>query len=198
MSTGNTKNNHKQRRHKETMPGTRIVFTPEGKRQITKLIDERINEAHVTKEDFSELKSIVQDIAVAQKELVEAQKRTKARLEQLAEAQKQTKVSVEQLAEAQKRTEMRLEELSQAPKQTKIEVKKLAIGWHEVRVELGSLSRSVRYAFENEAYRYLPKLLKEKYGYDLVERMVRADIGGNKINFFAKAVKDGKEFYIVG
>ncbi|MGQ9843522.1 MAG: hypothetical protein ACUVRK_08140 [Spirochaetota bacterium] len=28
--------------------------------------------------------------------------------------------------------------------------------------------------------------------------MVRADIGGKEINFFAKAMKDGKEFYIVG
>lgn len=154
MSTRNTKNKHKQKKEKETMPGTCIVCTPQVKRQIIKLIDERIKEAHVTKEDFSELKYIVQDIAIAQKELVEAQKRTEARVEQLAEAQKLTEVRVEELAEAQKQTE--------------IEVKKLAIGLHEVRVELGGLSRSFSYAFENEAYLNLPKLLKEKYGYDLV------------------------------
>lgn len=93
------------------MPGTRIVFTPEVKCQIIKLIDERIKEAHVTKEDFSELKSIVQGIAIAHKEIVEAQKRTEVR--------------VKELAEAQKRTEMRLEELAEAQRQTEIEVKKL-------------------------------------------------------------------------
>ncbi|MGQ9843523.1 MAG: hypothetical protein ACUVRK_08145 [Spirochaetota bacterium] len=129
------------------MPGTRIVVTHEVKRQIITLIDERIKAAHVTKEDFSELKSIVQDIANAQKEL--------------AKAQKQTEVRVQELAEAQKRTEMRLEELAEAQRQTEIEVKKLAIGLPEVSVKLGGLSRSFSYAFENEAYRNLPELLKK-------------------------------------
>jgi chromosome segregation ATPase len=267
MSTRNTKNTKYKKKEKE-MSSSKSIIAPEIKHQIIKLIDERIKEAHITKEDFSELKSIVHDIAIAQKELVEAQKRTEARVEQLAEAQKRTEARVEELveaqkrtdehvkelaeaqkrtefrleelaeaqkrtearveelveaqkrtdeqvkelaeaqkrtefrveelAEAQKRTETRVEELAEAQKQTEIEVKKLAIGLHEVRVELGGLSRSFSYAFENEAYRNLPKLLKEKYGYELVERIVRADIGGKEINFFAKALKDGKEYFIVG
>ena len=267
MSTRNTKNTKYKKKEKE-MSSSKSIIAPEIKHQIIKLIDERIKEAHITKEDFSELKSIVHDIAIAQKELVEAQKRTEARVEELveaqkrtdeqvkklaeaqkrtearveelaeaqkrtearveelveaqkrtearveelveaqkrtdeqvkelAEAQKRTEARVEELAEAQKRTEARVEELAEAQKQTEIEVKKLAIGLHEVRVELGGLSRSFSYAFENEAYRNLPKLLKEKYGYELVERIVRADIGGKEINFFAKALKDGKEYFIVG
>ena len=211
MSTRNTKNTKYKKKEKE-MSSSKSIIAPEIKHQIIKLIDERIKEAHVTKEKFSELKSIVHDIAIAQKELVEAQKRTESRLEELVEAQKRTDGQVKELAEAQKRTEFRLEELAEAQrrtearveelveaqKQTEIEVKKLAIGLHEVRVELGGLSRSFSYSFENEAYRNLPKLLKEKYGYELVERIVRADIGGKEINFFAKALKDGKEYFIVG
>ena len=267
MSTRNTKNTKYKKKEKE-MSSSKSIIAPEIKHQIIKIIDERIKEAHITKEGFSELKSIVHDIAIAQKELVEAQKRTEARVEELveaqkrtdeqvkelaeaqkrtearveelveaqkrtdeqvkelveaqkrtearveelveaqkrtdeqvkelAEAQKRTEARVEELAEAQKRTEARVEELAEAQKQTEIEVKKLAIGLHEVRVELGGLSRSFSYAFENEAYRNLPKLLKEKYGYELVERIVRADIGGKEINFFAKALKDGKEYFIVG
>ena len=225
MSTRNTKNTKYKKKEKE-MSSSKSIIAPEIKHQIIKLIDERIKEAHITKEGFSELKSIVHDIAIAQKELVEAQKRTEARVEELVEAQKRTEVRVEELveaqkrtdeqvkelaeaqkrtefrveelAEAQKRTETRVEELAEAQKQTEIEVKKLAIGLHEVRVELGGLSRSFSYAFGNEAYRNLPKLLKEKYGYELVERIVRADIGGKEINFFAKALKDGKEYFIVG
>jgi len=309
MSTRNTKNTKYKKKEKE-MSSSKSIIAPEIKHQIIKIIDERIKEAHITKEGFSELKSIVHDIAIAQKELVEAQKRTEARVEELveaqkrtdeqvkelaeaqkrtearveelaeaqkrtearveelveaqkrtearveelveaqkrtdeqvkelaeaqkrtearveelaeaqkrtearveelveaqkrtdeqvkelAEAQKRTEFRLEELAEAQKRTEARVEELAEAQKQTEIEVKKLAIGLHEVRVELGGLSRSFSYAFENEAYRNLPKLLKEKYGYELVERIVRADIGGKEINFFAKALKDGKEYFIVG
>ena len=161
----------------DTMPSARSTLTPDVKRQIVKIIDDRINEVHVTKEDFSELKSIVKDIAKAQKELTQAQKKTEQRVAELAEAQKE-------LADAQKRTE--------------IEVKSLVVGLHDTRVELGGLSRSFSYAFENEAYRHLPVILKEKYGYTITERIVRAEIGGKEINFFARAMKDGKEVFIVG
>ena len=168
------KDKHKKR---DTMPSARSTLTPDVKRQIVKIIDDRINEVHVTKEDFSELKSIVKDIAKAQKELTQAQKKTEQRVAELAEAQKE-------LADAQKRTE--------------IEVKSLVAGLHDTRVELGGLSRSFSYAFENEAYRHLPAVLKEKYGYTIKERIVRAEIGGKEINFFARAMKDGKEVFIVG
>ena len=43
------------------------------------------------------------------------------------------------------------------------------------------------YAFENEAYRSLPAVLKEKYGIEVKERIIRAEIGGSEINIFCKA-----------
>ncbi|MEW6527413.1 MAG: hypothetical protein AB1444_12210 [Spirochaetota bacterium] len=250
------------------MPGSRSVLSPEVKRQIVTLIDKRIKEAHVTKEDFSELKSIVKEIAIAQSELVDAQKRTEQKVAELIEAQKRTEEriaelteaqkrtderiaelseaqkrteqrvdalsqKVEQLAEAQKRTEERIAELTEAQKRTderiaelteaqkrteqrvdalsqkmeqlaeaqrktEVELAKLAIEFKEVKIELGGLSRSFSYAFENEAYRNLPKVLKEKYGFEIIEQILRADIGGKEINFFGKARKDNFELYIVG
>ncbi|MEW6528226.1 MAG: hypothetical protein AB1444_16355 [Spirochaetota bacterium] len=244
------------------MPGdTRFIITPQVKRQIIEIIDERIGQVHVTKEDFSELKSIVRDLAEAQQrtekrleELAEAQKRTEEaqqrtekRVEELAEAQQRTEKRVEELAKAQQRTEKRLEELAEAQKRTEEaqqrtekrleelaeaqkrteeaqqrtekrveelsvsmkelaeaqkraeeQISKLANGLRETRIQLGGLSRSFSYSFENEAYRNLPQVLRQKYGYEIVEKMVRADIGGKEINFFGKAFKDGKEFYIVG
>jgi len=138
-------------------------------------------------------------------ELAEAQKRTEMRMEELAEAQKRTELRVEELsksqndlAEAQKRTEVRMGELAEAQKRTEEEVTKLAIGLNDTRVHLGGLSRSFGYAFENEAYRNLPKLLYDRYGYEVKERVVRAEVGGKEINFFGKAIKNGKEIYIVG
>jgi DNA repair ATPase RecN len=237
----------KQRKEKK-MPGdTRFVITPQVKRQIMDIIDERIGQVHVTKEDFSELKSIVRDLAEAQQrtekrleelteaqkrteeaqqrtekrveELAKAQQRTEKRLEELAEAQKRTEEAqqrtekrLEELAEAQKRTEeaqqrtekrveelsVSMKELAEAQKRAEEQISKLANGLRETRVQLGGLSRSFSYSFENEAYRNLPQVLRQKYGYEIVERMVRADIGGKEINFFGKAFKDGKEFYIVG
>lgn len=162
----------KQNKRKEkTMPGdTNFIITPKIKSQIITIIDERIGQVHVTKEDFSELKSIV-------RELAEAQKRTESRVEELAVAQKE-------LAEAQKRTEGEIEKLTNSLKET----------WSQ----LGGLSRSFSYAFENEAYRNIPKLLNERFGYEVKEKIVRAEIGGKEINFFCKAIKDGREIYIVG
>jgi hypothetical protein len=48
-------------------------------------------------EDFTELKNIVFELAEAQKELAQAQKRTEVRVEELAQAQKQTELSIKEL-----------------------------------------------------------------------------------------------------
>lgn len=203
----------KIKRKEKSMPGdTRFIITPQIKKKIIEIIDERIGQVHVTKEDFSELKSIVRDLAEAQKRTEEAQQRTEKRVGELAEAQKRTEEAqqrtekrLEELAEAQQRTEKRVEELSvsmkelaEAQKRTEEEIAKLSNGLRETRIQLGGLSRSFSYSFENEAYRNLPQVLHQKYGYEVIEKMVRADIGGKEINFFGKALKDGKEFYIVG
>ena len=131
----------------------------------------------VRREDFNELKGVV-------KELAEAQKRTEAR--------------VEELAEAQRRTEARVEELAQAQKKTEQEVAKLARGLQRTNTELGGLSRSVSYALENEAFRYLPALLKERFGIEIRDRMVRTEMGEEEINIFAKGRKNGEEVIVVG
>jgi hypothetical protein len=63
------------------------------------------DEIGVKREDFSELKSIVLDLA-------EAQNRTEHRVEELADAQKRTENRVEELAQAQKDTERSIQRLS--------------------------------------------------------------------------------------
>lgn len=54
------------------------------------------------------------------------------------------------------------------------------------------------YAFENEAYRSLPAVLKGKYGIEVKERLIRAEIGGSEINIFCKAEREGKEVLVIG
>ncbi|GAB5046216.1 hypothetical protein [Thermodesulfovibrio sp. TK110] len=149
-----------------------------------------VNET-VKVKDFNELKEIVRELANAQKELVEAQKQSESRLSRL-------ETVVSELAEAQKRTEQKLEELAEAQKRTEQEVATLASGLKQLRKELGGLSLTMSYAFENESYRMLPKVLKENYGIEIKEKLIRVEIGGKEINIFGKAKKNGKEVFIVG
>jgi len=153
----------------------------------------------------------LEELAEAQKrtdqrlaELAEAQKRTDQRLAELAEAQKKTEEELKalsktmaELAEAQKRTDQRLAELAEAQKRTEEEVRTLAQELKRTRQDLGGLSLSFSYALENEAYRMLPQVLK-KYGLELEDKMIRKEIAGEEINFFATAKRNGKTVYIVG
>ena len=176
--------------------------------------------------DFSELKTIVAELGEAQKrteerleelaeaqkkteerveELAEAQKRTEERLEELAEAQKKTEERVEKLAEAQRRTEETVAELVEAQKRTEKNVADLAKAMQlltrelrETRRDLGGLSRSVSYALENEAYRFLPAFLKERYNIEVTRKMIRTEIRGEEINLLGHALKDGKPILLVG
>ncbi|NUO78595.1 hypothetical protein HUU05_00840 [candidate division KSB1 bacterium] len=194
-------------------------MTPTIRQEIVKIVDARIKEAHVTKEDFSELKSIVKELAEAQKrteikveELAEAQKRTEIKVEELAEAQKRTEIKIEELAEAQKRTEIRVEELAEAQKRTETKVEelaeaqtrteaavaKLAEGVDDLRKEVGGIGRSAGYALENEAYRHLPEVLKTKDGIAMKEKIIRASIRRREINIFGRAEREGREVFVVG
>ncbi len=214
---------------------TAFRITPQIKKEIIEIIDERVEKRYILtlREDFSELKGIVQnlginvgELAIAQKELAIAQKKSEERLtrveinvgelaiaqKELAIAQKKSEerltrveIVIEELAEAQKRTEIKVEELAQAQKRTEIEIQKLTgevqgltKGLKLTREDLGGLSRSFSYGFENEAYRMLPGFLKDNYGIEMTERIIRTEVGGKEINIFGKAKRNGTNLLIVG
>jgi hypothetical protein len=91
---------------------------------------------------------------------------------------------VRRLAEAQQQTEQRLAKLTMV-------VQGLA-------VELGGLSRAVSYALENEAYRGLPRLLKERLGLEVVGRLMRREVEGEEINIFGEARRGDEVVLVVG
>jgi hypothetical protein len=138
---------------------------------------EQQREMVVTKTEFNELKEIVRDLATAQK-------RTEQRMGELAAAQQ--------------RTEQRVEELAEAQKQAQLEIAKLGREMQITRSQIGGLARTMAYALENEAYRQLPALLKTRAGLHFKERLIRTVIGGEEINFFAKAERDGQAVLVVG
>jgi len=155
---------------------------PELKEILLDLAEEM--ERTVTKEEFRELKEVVRELAERVNELAEAQRRTEEELKTLTTRVDSLTQRVEELAEAQRKTEE--------------EVGKLAVGMRRLRQDLGGLSRSVSYALENEAYRNLPGFLRERYGIEVVDRLVRFELRGEEINLFARAKRDGKEVVLVG
>ncbi|MFH1096052.1 MAG: hypothetical protein ABH886_02875 [Candidatus Desantisbacteria bacterium] len=154
------------------------MLTPKLKYEIRELIDEHIRERHVTREDFTELKDIVRDIANEQRKLTEAQKRTEGKVEELADAQKG----------AQK------------------EIKALAQAMNYTRRDLGGVTSTLGFMLENEAYRMLPNLLNNRYGIEIKERFLRRSIKSlglkedGEVNIFSRGIyKDrGTEVIIIG
>jgi uncharacterized protein YukE len=161
-----------------TTSRTEFKMTPSLKRAIVEVVDARIREAHVTKEDFSELKGLVGELAQAQKELAQAQKRTEQAVETLTRG---------------------IDELRQEMTEGRQEMTGMRQEMTGVRQEVGGLSRSVGYALENEAYRALPAFLARAHGLQVTERFVRTEIEGEEINFLAQATRaDGTPVLIVG
>ncbi len=184
---------------------------------------EEARKFYVAREEFEDLKRVVGDLArrvgeltEAVKELAEAQRRTEERVSRLEEGQARLEKALAELAEAQRRTEEELKgfkeetrrgfeevwqairELTEAQRRTEEEVRKLSQGLRRTREEVGGLSRTMAYALENEAYRYLPAFLEKKYGFHVEERFVRTFVDGEEINFLARAKVDGEEIYLVG
>ena len=151
-----------------------------------------------TNQALTELSEAHKETREEMKELAKAQKETNQSLKELSEAHKETREEMKELAKAQKETKQSLKELSDAQKETRGEVKLLIKGLKETRGELGGLSLSVSYGFENEAYRMLPKILEEKFGIKMTDRFIRAEISGREINVFGHGVQNKKKVLIIG
>jgi chromosome segregation ATPase len=171
-----------------------------------KLLAETIVEAYeglVKSEDFNELKSIVRELAEAQKELTVAQQRTEQRMEELAVAQQRTEQRVEELAVAQQRTEQRVEELAVAQQRTEQSLKELIKEHQETRKQVGGLATTVGYSLENQAYKKLPQLLQRDFGLLVQGRLKRGYLKDNQgkeleVNIIGQALHEGKMVTIIG
>ncbi|MCC6271296.1 MAG: hypothetical protein IT190_08470 [Microbacteriaceae bacterium] len=108
------------------------------------------------------------------------------------------KAIVKDLAIAQRETKAELQQLAQAQRETEAQMKELARVVTNMGQELGGLSRSMSYSLENEAYRTLPAYLREHHGITVTDRIVRTDIGGEEINFFALGERNGVAICLVG
>ncbi len=171
---------------------------------------ERQREENVTKSEFSELREIVGELALAQKqtqkelkELAEAQKQSEIKLNELVEAQKQSEIKLNELAEAQKQSEIRLSRLEVAVNRLADTVQDLVKEHSKTRAQLNGLSTTVGFVLENEAYKFLPVLLKQEFGLEVQGRLMRKFVTDKKgeqieVNIIGEAVRNGNHFVIIG
>jgi len=177
--------------------------TEERLNQLAQRVDQLAIAQQKTEERLNQLAQRVDQLAIAQQKTEErlnqlaiAQQKTEERLNQLAQR-------VDQLAIAQQKTEERLNQLTEAQEKTEKEIRSLTITVRRIQKELGGLSHSVGFDLENRAYKALPKLLKEKFGLEVKDRLLRKFIEypegkEEEINIFGKAKKNGKIVYIIG
>ncbi len=138
------------------------------------LIHEVEESASVNRKEFNELKEIVKELAVIQKE-------TKTELKELAEAQKE-------LTEAQRKTEQ--------------ELRTLVITVKDVQKQVGGLSMTVGYGLEDKIMPYMYDFGKKEFGIDveIVDRrnIIYPDGKYDEVNIYAEGVKNGKPCFIIG
>lgn len=115
-------------------------------------------------------------------QLVEAQRRTEARLESLA-------ARVEELAEAQRRTEVRVEELAEAQKRTEAQVALL-------RKDLGRLANIVGMSVEEEAGDVAGGVFRRR-GFELLEGPWAIELDGDLDVVFRVRRDDEAPFYVL-
>lgn len=175
---------------------------------------ERQREETVTKNDFNELKEIVRELAIAQqrteaglielKQVVgESAKRTDERFSELATTQKELKQSLIELADSQKELKQSLIELADAQKKTEKALQDLTKDHSKTKEQLGGLSHTVGCVLENEAYKFLPALLKREFDLDVKGRLLRDFVKDNRgheieVNILGQATRKRNRFVIIG
>jgi hypothetical protein len=197
-------------------------ITAELYRAIVTIVDDRVREIRVTREDFDRLTQTVAQLAQAQarteqrlEELAQAQARTEERVdrleaavERLAEAQARTEervdrleAAVERLAEAQARTEERVDRLEAAVERLAEAQARTEQALQQLATQVGALSDNVGYGLEDIARVVLPGYLKQRYGVT-VERLERRifPIDGQQfdIDLYAEGRRGRRRIVVLG
>ena len=139
-----------------------MALTGELYEAVIRIVDQRVGEIKVTREDFDKLTRTVSELSNIVRDLTEAQMKTEAAIsdlggrvtqleaaiERLVEAQKRTEEritrledAVEKLAEAQKRTDERLCELAEAQRRTDERLNELAEAQRKTEFAVSNLGK---------------------------------------------------------
>jgi len=150
---------------------------------------ERQREETVTKNDFNELKEIVRELAIAQKNT--------------EKAVQDLQITVKELQIAVRDTQKALQGTQAAVQDTQKALQDLVFDHSKTREQLGGLSNTVGYILENEAYKFLPALLKREFGLEVKGKLLRDFVKDNRgheieVNILGQATRKRNRFVIVG
>ena len=175
---------------------------------IVKVIEDKVKDIKVTREEFDRLSREVSRLSEKITELAEAQRRTEEQVGQLAEAQRRTEERlnelarrVDQLAEAQRRTEEQVRQLAEAQRRTEEEVRKLSEAVRELRKEVGRLSAVIGFGLEDIARVMVPGWLERHMGVyveELRPSFIVVDGEEVQINLFGVGRRGDREVIVVG
>ncbi|MEM3506588.1 MAG: hypothetical protein QXT31_02915, partial [Candidatus Bathyarchaeia archaeon] len=192
-----------------------MSISPELYETIIRIVDQRVSEVKVVREDFDRLTKTVSELSNALtrleevvERLAEAQKRTEDSLGKLAERVTRLEEVVERLAEAQKRTEdslgklaervTRLEEvverLAEAQKRTEDSLGKLAMA-------VAGLSDTIGYSLEDIAKVMLPSWLETHeriHVEELERRFIKVNGEEIEVNLYGEGKKGRYPIIIIG
>lgn len=91
-----------------------------------------------------------------------------------------------------------MDSLAEAQQRTEEALQLLAHGLRETRSEVAGLGRQFGYALENEAYRALPSLLRERYAIEVTRRFIRTYVRDREINLLAEGRQNDEPILLVG
>ncbi|MGC8835580.1 MAG: hypothetical protein ACP5PL_01330 [Infirmifilum sp.] len=179
---------------------------------IVRVVEEKVKDIKVTREEFDQLRRTVEkglaELAKRVDELAAAQAETQRQIEKLAAAQVATEKRLDQLVAAQAATERRLEELAKrvdelaaAQAATQRQVEKLAAAVDALRIQVGRLSETVGFTLEDLAKDLLPYWLRGRLGVEvesLERKIIELEGEEVEVDLYAWGVLGDKKVLVVG
>ncbi len=165
-----------------------MSITPELYEFIVKVVEEKVKEIRVTREEFDKLRSAVEDNSRAISRLEKA-------VDRLAEAQAKSEERLTRLEKA-------VEDNSRAISRLEKAVDRLVAAIGDLRVQVGRLSEVIGFGLEDIAKALVPYWLKEVHGValegDLRREFLQIDGREVEVNLYAKGFREGRAVDVVG
>jgi len=171
----------------KTYAGSIVSISPELYEVLVRIVDQRVGDIKVTREDFDKLTKGLSELSGTVRELAEAQKRTESVVSDLGKQVAHLEGAIETLAEAQKRADERFGELSEI-------VKSLAKA-------VGSLSDTVGYGLEDVARVMLPTWLERHQRVrveDLERRFIEVEGESMEVNLYGEGLRGPNPIVVIG
>lgn len=178
-----------------------MSLTPETYELILKIVDERVKEIKVTREDFDKLSKTVNQLAENINILTQRINSLTEAHQKLVEAQKATEEELKKLAEAQKATEERLNKLTERVDKLAESVRELGVKFDELSMAVGRLSDVIGFGLEDIARVVVPGWLKRHLGIyveDLVRQFFYVEGMRFEVNLYGEGVKENVKTIIIG